>query len=184
MNDHIAINVNDNNKNENEKDNDKNDCCKNIFICCNFSCIGLTGLTILAIILGCIIWVIFAIKALVNNTNSDIKDKCPKSDIWAVLLTNVIIFGINLLASLINNKKEEDDNYRKNIVMFCIQISILIWGGFELNTACARNNLNDEKVYIMLTYWFYFGCSMIGLITICTCCFCLVSSLKNKKFLE
>ena len=182
-NDHISININ---ENKNEKENDEINCCDKLILCSNFCCIGLTGITLFAIIMGSIVWVIFAIKALINNTNSDIKDKCPKSDIWGILLTNVIVFGINLLSTMINNKKEEDedDNYTKNIVMACIQLSILIWTGFELNTTCARNNLNDEEIYILLTYWFYFGCSMIGLITLSGCCFCLVSLLKNKKFLE
>ena len=52
----------------------------------------------------------FGIKALNHTSNSEIKDKCKNSDLWIILLVNVVIFGVNLLVGLINNNNNKDDN--------------------------------------------------------------------------
>ena len=161
-NDHINIDINPNPTT-----------CDKVINSCNFCCIGVTTATLFAIVLGSIVWVIFAIKALNHTSNSDIKDKCKNSDLWIILLVNVIMFSVNLLVGLINNNnKANNDDTTKNIIHFCLQIGILIWTGIELNTNCAKNNLNDENIYILLYYWFYFSCSVLGLLIIGGCCFC------------
>lgn len=178
FNDHI-INFDNSNTHHINIDNDVSICDK-LISCCNFCCIGVTTATLFAIVLGSIVWIIFAIKALNHTSNSDIKDKCKNSDLWVILLVNVIIFGVNLLVGLINNNnKDNNDNTTKNIIQFCLQIGIFIWTGIELNTDCAKNNLTDENIYILLYYWFYFTCSVLGLLIIGGCCFCCLQSIKE-----
>ena len=118
--------------------------------------------------LGYIVWLIFAIKALNNTSNEDIKDTCKKSDIWVTMLVIVVISGCTMISSLTNGKKEEENEEETSpskivlgVLQFCSQAALTIWVGLELNTNCAKNNLSDENIYILLNYWFYFGCSMI-----------------------
>ena len=169
-NDHINIDINPNPTT-----------CDKVINCFNCCCIGVSTITLLAVVFGCIVWVIFGIKALNHTSNREIKDKCKNSDLWIILLVNVVIFGVNLLVGLINNNnnKDDNDNITKNIIQFCLQIGILVWTGLELNTNCAKNNLSDENIYILLSYWFYFGCSMVGLLLIGGCCFCCIYACKK-----
>ncbi len=167
--DHIKIDINNNNTTGEKLINS-----------CGTCCIGLSGITLALIIFGSIVWNIFAIKALNHTSNGDIKDKCKNSDIWVILLVNVVIFGLNFLVGLINNKNQDDDNnVTKNTIQFCLQLGIFIWTGIELNTDCAKNNLTDENIYILLYYWFYFTCSVLGLLIIGGCCFCCLQSIKE-----
>ena len=115
------------------------------------------------IVLGYLTWMGFAIKALNNTSNSDIKDKCKKSDIWILMLVIIIISGVTLLSNL-NKQKETDESSNKvcvGIIQLCLQIALTIWAGLELNANCAKNNLNTNIIYVLLNYWFYFGCVSI-----------------------
>lgn len=142
---------------------------KNKFgLCLSSSCMCFTIILCICIILGYIVWLIFAIKALNNTSNEDIKDICKKSDIWVTMLVIVVISGCTIISSLTNSKKNEDNEEELSpskivlgILQFCLQTALTIWVGLELNTNCAKNNLSDENIYILLNYWFYFGCTSI-----------------------
>ena len=142
---------------------------KNKFgLCLSSSCMCFTMIILICIMLGYIVWLIFAIKALNNTSNEDIKDTCKKSDIWVTMLVIVVISGCTMISSLTNGKKEEENEEETSpskivlgVLQFCLQAALTIWVGLELNTNCAKNNLSDENIYILLNYWFYFGCSMI-----------------------
>lgn len=161
---------------------------KNKFgVCLTSSCMCFSMILCICIILGYIIWLIYAIKALNNTSNEDIKDKCKKSDIWVTMLVIVVISGCTILSTLIKGKKEEETEEEftpsKIIVeflQFCLQITITIWVGLELNTNCAKNNLSDENIYILLNYWFYFGCSTIILTLLL---FIIYGCLMSKLFI-
>ena len=151
-------------------DDNKNDIAK---MCCA-SCCGCGGIVLLfSIALGYITWLVFAIKAISNTSNQDIKDICNKSDIWPLALTIIIVSGCTMLTSILSSKKEEEEenNNGSKIISFCLQLALVIWCGIELNTSCAQNNLDDENIYILLTYWFYFGCVSLGLTLIMLGCY-------------
>ena len=132
------------------------------------SCLCLSGaclINILAIgmVLAYITWMVFAIKAISNTSNADIKDICKNSDMWVLMLLIIIISGCSVLSS-INRNEENTRSQNKSIVQiltFCSSIVLIILVGIELNESCAKNNLNNENIYILLNYWFYFGCVSI-----------------------
>ena len=137
-------------------------------ICCASSCLCFVAILIFCIAIGYIVWLGFAIKAISNTSNKDIKNKCGESDLWPLMLVIIIVSGTSILTSLNQNgkNKEEDEEYSMNDIVtttfkFCFQLALLIWTGFELNANCAKNNLEDENIYILLHYWFYFGCVSI-----------------------
>lgn len=156
--------------NEIELDN-KNDIAK---VCCA-SCCGCGGIVVLfSIAIGYITWLVFAIKAISNTSNQDIKDICNKSDMWPLTLTIIIVSGCTMLTSILSSKKEEEENNNgPKVLSICLQLALVIWCGIELNTSCAKDNLDDENIYILLNYWFYFGCVSLGLtIIMLGCYFC------------
>ena len=57
-----------------------------------------------------ILWVTFSIKALVDTTDADIRHVCESSNLWACLITFVILIILGILGYLCSessNKKEE-----------------------------------------------------------------------------
>ena len=137
-------------------------------ICCASSFLCFVVIMTFCIAIGYIVWLGFAIKAISNTSNKDIKNKCSESDIWPLMLVIIIVSGASILTSLNRNgkNKEEDEESSMNDIVstvfkFCFQLALLIWTGFELNANCAKNNLDDENIYILLHYWFYFGCVSI-----------------------
>ena len=154
----------------------------NMLKCLTTSGICFILVLVVGVVLGYFTWMVFAIKALNNTSNSDIKDKCKKSDIWILMLVIIIISGGTLLSNL-TKQKETDESSNKvcvGIIQLCLQIALTIWAGLELNTNCAKNNLNDEDIYVLLNYWFYFGCVSI-IITIMLWCIycCLMTKFMN-----
>ena len=164
INDEESQNIPTNKKYENKNNNFEK-------ICTN-CCIGFTAVSLILFVVAYFTWLFFAIKYLANTSNGDIKDKCEKSDLWVLLLVIVIVGGITLLTGF-NNQSEEDNEtkYKSNIIYSCLQIGLTIWTGIELNMNCAKNNLQDENIYKILNYWFYFGCVSIGFSFILCCCF-------------
>ena len=135
-------------------------------ICCASSCLCFSIIALVCVAIGYIAWLVFAIKAISNTSNGDIKDKCSKSDLWPLMLVIIIVSGCSILSSLNqNNKKKEEEDSNSEMIsimfQFCFQVALTVWTGIELNTSCAKDNLDDENIYILLHYWFYFGCVSI-----------------------
>tara|TARA_B100000963_G_C22562900_1_gene642296 strand:- start:311 stop:913 length:603 start_codon:yes stop_codon:yes gene_type:complete len=152
-NQHISININD--------DKAKNNDC--LINCIGYFCIGMCLILLISIVTGFITWLGFSINALSNTSNSDIKDKCEKSNIWALMIIIIITSIMHILSLLFyKNKNDNDNKIIPSVIQVCLQIAISVWLGIELHTNCAKNNLNDEKIYILLLYWFYFSCFSIG----------------------
>ena len=74
-------------------------------VCCASSCLCFSAILIFCIAIGYIVWLGFAIKAISNTSNKDIKDKCSESDLWPLMLVIIIISGVSILCSLNQNDK-------------------------------------------------------------------------------
>ena len=146
---------------------------ENIFVKrCGCFCISITVVLTILFVFAYIAWLIFSIKALTNTSNREIKDKCEKSDIWALMLTLIIVSGIYILSAIINNDKNNEITNKNSTIFInsCLQIALTVWTGIEINSNCAKNNLNDKTIYMLLTQWFYYGCVSIGLMFVCGSC--------------
>ena len=98
-----------------------------------------------------------------NSTTFSLYSYCNTTAL--LFYTNWLFYWGVLCCCSLGNKEEDEESSMNDIVAtvfkFCFQLALLIWTGFELNTNCAKNNLDDENIYILLHYWFYFGCVSI-----------------------
>ena len=170
-----------------QKHNDESeDKCMALFTCCGCCGTALGVAVLLGIATGYVTWLIFAIINLTNVSNEDIKDKCESSNLWPLLLTIVIYNGASLLIKLMSTKSSEynennTENYQNEAIKFCLALGLLIWCGIELMEPCARNKLSNKRIYVLLEYWFFFGCAFIALLMCLSCGLITMASLKDKK---
>lgn len=174
-----AVDINLQFRNNNDEKEDK---CMNLYACCG--CLGcvLGVIILLGICGGSITWLVFAIKALTNISNEYIKDKCGSSDLWPLLLTIVIYTGASVLTQLMSSKSSEDkrESYHNEAIKLCLALGLLIWCGVELMQPCVQDKLTNNMIYVLLSYWFFFGCAMLGLI-VCVCCGFIALGVKMDK---
>ena len=144
---------------------------------------ALGGIILLGIGGGYITWLVFAIKALTNISNDNIKDKCGSSDLWPLLLTIVVYNGASILTQLMSTKSSEDNrnSYHNEAIKFCLGMGLLIWCGVELMQPCVQDKLTNNMIYVLLSYWFFFGCAMIGLIACVSCGLIALGAKMDKK---
>lgn len=144
---------------------------------------------ILAIIfstVGIIIWEVYAIISLVNNSNTDIQNICPESNIWAALLSIVIVTGINMLIRTRKNTKSNNDkNNKGEAISSCLGLALFIWLCVELFNTCALNNLHENSVYVLsnIYFWIFTGIILIALLIVFVmiCLSCCSSCCRKKK---
>lgn len=167
-------------------DNENEELCMNICACC--TCMGgVLGILILVgIVGGYLTWIVFAIKALTNLSNDDIKDKCGGSDLWTLLLTIVIYNGLSVLTQLLSTKSSEYnenkvETYQKEVIKFCLGLALLIWCGIELMEPCVQDKLTNNRIYVLLEYWFFFGCAVFALLVCMSCGLITLNAASRKK---
>lgn len=116
---------------------------------------------------GVITWNIFAIIALSNNSIEDIKDVCPNSNLWVLL----IILVIQSIISILSNNKENKENNNNNMFKFIFAIAMSIWSGIELFSKCPYDKLSDTNIYLLVSIHFWISIAIISLVTIISCCY-------------
>lgn len=114
------------------------------------TCAILFTILLIALITGSIAYLVFGIIFLVNDF--DISNDCKGSNLWAYVLTSIILSSTN--TSLISkNKRDQSDSdlsYMKIIVaVICniiINSALAIWGGIEIwNKSC--HDLQDSNLW-------------------------------------
>ena len=169
-----------------QSNDEKEDKCMELLACCGCCGSAFGVMVLVGIVGGYLTWLGFAIKALTNVSNNDIKDKCDSSDLWALLLTIVIYNGLSLLTKLLSSKSseyEEDkvETYQNEVIKFCLALGLLIWCGIELMEPCVQEKLTNNRIYVLLEYWFFFGCAFLGLLVCISCGLITLRSVNNKK---
>ncbi len=116
-------------------------------------CLAVSGLvlTILSVI-GCIMtWIIMSIIALVDVTNTSLKDECHESNIWVALCVCVVLTGIGLVTSGRSiNKDESSQIMATGVYTLLVNIGLSIWKGVELFSPCPEDKLSENPVYHLL----------------------------------
>ena len=169
-----------------QQKDDEDDTCMNICGCCTFMCSGFGILVLLGVCVGYLVWIGFSIKALTNVSNEDIKDKCEKSDLWPLLLTIVIYNGLSILVQLMTpTSNEHSDNrvqtYENEVIKMFLGLGLLIWTGIELMEPCVQKKLTNNIIYILLEYWFFFGCAAFAFLVCISCGLITLNAANNKK---
>lgn len=131
-------------------------------ICC--ACIGVSG------VFGSVLaWFILSCIALGSFNDADVRAACPESNLWAALLTWVIIVGVSLFGggSAAKNKNDNTDTLVKicgGVFALCVWGGLNAWLGAELFSGCVQANLVDSKLYHLSWIWFITVCCLIGLV--------------------
>lgn len=119
------------------------------------TCMGCGGicvilLVLLAFVAAIVAYYVFAIIALVNNKEAMIQERCEDSQIWAFVLTVLII---NLVMGRNAKSQASDDTatrFCSSVIQLCISIGMGTWGAIEVwGSDCARDKLSSLLIYKM-----------------------------------
>ena len=139
------------------------------------------GCTMLGLFVAWICWIIYSIIALANNSNDDIRDICSDSNLWACLLTIVILSLIQVVSGKSSASKEEGEPPIAACCSLVISIGFFIWEAIELFNPCALNS-RPTSVYIMLLIHFCFVAVVLSLLIIAGIVYCCaVACCMNKE---
>ena len=131
---------------------------------------------------GMVVWEIFTIMALVNNSDAEIKAICGGSNLWGALLATCIIVGLNLLVH--NKPRSNDDPNKSGATASCLTLGIFIWLCVELFNDCAISNLRNNQLHILgyIYFWIIIGIiSLMFLVLICGGCIFCVAAVSEEK---
>jgi NAD/NADP transhydrogenase beta subunit len=102
-------------------------------------------------IIGAVIaYIVFSIMALVNNPERVVHERCPDSNMWAYVLT-VLIVGF-VMGRNAKNQVNDDTATRffASLVQLCISIGLGTWGAMEVwGSDCAQKKLSSLLIYKM-----------------------------------
>lgn len=130
---------------------------------------------------GLVVWEIFAIIALTNNSNQSIQNHCKHSNLWAALLTTCIITGINIIVSAKNSAQEEKNSSN---ILHCLGLGVFVWLIVEIFNDCAMSHLRNNALHTIayIYFWVCVGILGVALITLmCGTCCLLCCSRESKE---
>lgn len=130
---------------------------------------------------GMVIWEIFAIIALVNNSDETIKSSCENSNLWTAMLCTCIITGLNLLVN--NKRRDNDESNKASSLSGCLGLGVFIWLCVELFNDCAMSNLRNNQIHILGYIYFWISIGLISLLFLILICggFCLCLGMMTEK---
>ena len=132
--------------------------------------------------IGMVVWEIFTIIALVNNSDAEIKAVCGGSNLWGALLATCIIVGLNLLIQ--NKPRSNDDPNKSGATASCLGLGIFIWLCVELFNDCAMSNLRNNDLHILGYIYFWLVIAMLSLlflVLMCGGCYFCVAAVSEEK---
>jgi hypothetical protein len=119
------------------------------------ACMGCGGICVIfLLVLGfaaaIVAYYVFSVIALVNNSKSMIQERCDESQIWAFVLSVLII---NLVMGRNAKNQASDDaatRFMSSAIQLCIAIGMGTWGATEVwGSDCARDKLSSLLIYKM-----------------------------------
>ncbi len=142
-----------------------------------FFCKCLVINTIILIVLGLIgaavAYYVFSIMALVEDSNESIQKECKNSNIWAYLLTVIIV---NLFLG--NNSKPSKDGDVGDVVMstfisLIVLVGLCTWGSIEFWKDCVQDKLSTTLIFKMIEITIYIQYVALGIcigVIVYSCC--------------
>jgi NADH:ubiquinone oxidoreductase subunit 6 (subunit J) len=119
------------------------------------ACMGCGGICVIfLLVLGfaaaIVAYYVFAVIALVNNKETMIQERCDESQIWAFVLTVLIM---NLVMGRNAKNQASDDvatRFGSSVIQLCIAVGVGTWGATEVwGSDCARDKLSPLLIYRM-----------------------------------
>ena len=151
---------------------------------CKELCVVLTGgCTILGLVVAWICWIVYSIIALSNNSNDHIQEICDDSNIWACLLTMVVISLLQFFVVKQNKSRDEDSSPVAACCSLVVSIGLYIWEAIELFNPCAYDS-RPTNVYTMLLIHFCFTSIVLGLLLAVGLAYCLLLCCCGEKTQE
>jgi uncharacterized integral membrane protein len=120
-----------------------------------------------------VIWLVFAIMAVSNVSNAEVKDVCGGSSLWPCVVTWITVIGLSLLSS--KSAAKEDRNTTSLCVSAMVQLGLLAWLGYELYNECAVTHLSSWELYTAAQPLFIGYCCVLAVVALAGCCFlCMI----------
>lgn len=126
---------------------------------------------------GVVVWIVFSIISLVQESNTQVQDACGNSYLWFCLCTMTVLNGCNLLLNL---NRSNDEESKGNLFIACLSIAGFIWMAVELFAPCPIDKLRELRVWKLLAALFGFELAIIGLLLFAGCVVCL-AKLNSKN---
>ena len=144
-----------------------------------FTLITLAGclllVTFIGILAGLLIWDGFAIKAMIQTTNKDVKYMCEKSNLWFYVGV-FMIYNLSLFIYYLSSLKVHFTNNDILCMLGCLYISVIVfscWGSLEIFGNSCPSKLTNTLLYklgyiiLMLHYLLFSILPLIIIVYIC-----------------
>ena len=112
-----------------------------------------TAIEVCATLFGSLITValvVLSIITLVGESNADMRDTCPGTKLWWVLLVEVLVLGFRAGSAATAGDSEDPCGTCTSLLLAA---GIATWGLVEACTQCARRHLADSNVRKMVLIW-------------------------------
>ena len=146
------------------------------------------GLMFIGAAVTIVIAAVFGLIGLINITNDRVKEICPKSSLWAFVLTWVILVFANLILAKSKGKSEDSNPISSLVCAMCQLTGLTIWGIIEIwFIASDCNQLHEKMIYlsaqiIVITYTVILSHIILGSIgVLCYNCYNYYSIKKSDK---
>ena len=107
--------------------------------------IGFGYMVLLGIAITGFVAVVYGIIGLINISNDELQEKCPKSSIWAYVLVYTILFALNIIKA--KNQKEGD--ICTAIIGLMQVFGYSIWGNIEIyGIASDCTSIHTKAIYL------------------------------------
>ena len=134
---------------------------------CGVACAAGTGvLLILGLFGASVTYYVFCVMALIDNSNKSIQKTCSDSNLWAFLLT-VLILNLGVAQNTSKSTKSKDGpNLISVVVSILILVSLCTWGSIEFWNDCVQEKLSDTLIFTMVKTTVYIEYAIILLLSI------------------
>lgn len=93
--------------------------------------------------------IVLSIIAMVDNSNAHLREICPGTKLWWVLLVDVLVIG----GAVGNRQAGNDDDAIHACVTLASMLGVAVWGLCEALSDCANDQLADNNVRKMVLIW-------------------------------
>ena len=146
---------------------------------------------LICFLLAFLVYAVYAIMALAETGNNDIKEKCPDNNSWYCVLV-VLILGTmvnsNKVKSEIQEKDDESQTVMTQLCGFCcwatINIVMIVWLNNNVNDICFDENFKDTKLWLVanIQFWLYISVtSLVGFVLVMASCVVTYDSYTHSK---
>jgi|TARA_Y100000992_G_scaffold302551_2_gene277248 hypothetical protein len=130
---------------------------------------------IICLLIGLLVWDGFAIKAMIETTNKDVKNICEKSNLWSYVGV-LMLYNLSLFIYYLSSLKVHFTNNDIVCMLGCLYISVIVfscWGSLEIFGNSCSSKLTNTLLYklgyviLMLQYLLFSILPIVIIINLC-----------------